>query len=59
MLSIQSRIPKAKRHGILQPVLPLVPIKLPSSIEEKGKYITFDPKAKVGQWHSLLNGEVS
>jgi hypothetical protein len=49
MLSIQSRIPKAKRAGSLHPVLPLVPIKLPTIEEEKGKYISFELKTRVGQ----------
>lgn len=49
MLSIQSRIPKAKRAGSLQPVLPLIPIKLPTIDEEKGKFISFELKTRVGQ----------
>ena len=49
MLSIKSRIPRAKRPGSLQPVLPLVPIKLPSIAEEKGKFISFELKTRVGQ----------
>jgi len=49
MLSIKSRIPRAKKPGSLQPVLPLVPIKLPSIAEEKGKFISFELKTRVGQ----------
>lgn len=52
MLSIQSRIPKTKRAGSLQPVLPLVPIKLPTIEEEKGKFISFELKTRVGQAES-------
>jgi hypothetical protein len=49
MLSIQSRIPRTKKAGSLQPVLPLVPIKLPSAEEDKGKFISFELKTRVGQ----------
>ena len=49
MLSIKSRIPRAKKPGSLQPVLPLIPIKLPSIDEEKGKFISFELKTRVGQ----------
>ena len=50
MLSIQSRIPKSsKRAGSLIPVLPLLPIKLPTPVEEKGKWLTFELKTRVGQ----------
>ena len=49
MLSIKSRIPRAKKPGSLQPVLPLVPIKLPTIDEEKGKFISFELKTRVGQ----------
>ena len=31
------------------PVLPLVPIKLPTVEEEKGRYLGFDLKTRVGQ----------
>ena len=49
MLSIKSRIPKtSKKPGSLQPVLPLVPVKLPSSEDEKSKYVTFELKTRVG-----------
>ena len=37
------------KPGSLQPVLPLVPIKLPSVEEEKGKFISFELKTRVGQ----------
>jgi hypothetical protein len=49
MLSIKSRIPRAKKPGSLQPVLPLVPIKLPTIDEEKGRFISFELKTCVGQ----------
>ena len=50
MLSIQSRIPRTtKRAGSLIPVLPLLPIKLPTPVEEKGKWLTFELKTRVGQ----------
>ena len=49
MLSIASRIPKTKRPGALQPVLPLVPEKLPSTDEEKALFISFELKTRVGQ----------
>ena len=48
MLSIKSRIPKAKRAGSLQPVIPLVPIKLPTASEDKGKFVAFELKTRVG-----------
>jgi hypothetical protein len=47
MLSIHSRIPKAKKGGSLQPVLPLIPEKLPTAEEEKGKYLSFELKTRV------------
>ena len=48
MLSIKSRIPKAKRAGSLQPVILLVPIKLPSATEDKGKFVAFELQTRVG-----------
>ena len=50
MLSISTKIPKkAKKPGSLQPVLPLVPEKLPSVVDEdKGNFITFELKLRVG-----------
>ena len=49
MLSISTKIPKkAKKPGSLQPVLPLVPEKLPSVDEDKGNFITFELKLRVG-----------
>lgn len=44
MLSIKSRIPRAKKPGSVQPVIPLISIKLPSIEEEKGKFISFELK---------------
>jgi len=49
MLSIKSRIPKSKTSGSLIPVLPLVPEKLPTIEEDKGKYLIFELKTRVGQ----------
>jgi len=49
MLSIKSRIPRAKKPGSLQPVLPLVPVKLTTSDEEKGKFVSFELITHVGQ----------
>ena len=48
MLSVSSRIPK-KKGGTLQPVLPLIPEKLPTAEEEKNKFISFELKMQVGQ----------
>jgi hypothetical protein len=48
MLSIRSRIPKAKKAGSLQPVIPLIPLKtLPSEVD-KGNYISFMLNTTVG-----------
>jgi hypothetical protein len=49
MLGIQSRIHRVKKAGYLLPVLPLISLKLPSVEEEKGKYIAFELKSRVGQ----------
>ena len=49
MLSIKTRIPRKIKPGSLQPVLPLVPSKLPSANEDKGKFISFELKTRVGQ----------
>ena len=49
MLGIQSRIPRVKKAGYLLPVLPLIPLKLPSVEEDKEKYIAFELKTRVGQ----------
>ena len=49
MLGIQSRIPKVKKAGYLISVLPLIPLKSPSVEEDKGKYIAFELKTRVGQ----------
>ena len=48
MLSISSRIPK-KRVGSLQPVLPLIPEKLPTKEDDKSVFLTFELKTKEGQ----------
>ena len=50
MLSVANKIPKkANRVGTLQPVLPLIPEKLPTAEEDKSKFVTFDLKTQVGQ----------
>ena len=49
MLGMQSKIPRVKKAGYLLPVLPLLPIKSPSLEEEKGRYIAFDLRTRVGQ----------
>jgi len=49
MLSIKSRIPRTKTASTLTPVLPLVPVKLPTVEEDKGKYLVFELKTRVGQ----------
>jgi hypothetical protein len=50
MLRFNSRIPKfQKKAGSLQPVLPLVPLKLPSAEDEKGMFLSFELMARVGQ----------
>ena len=48
MLSIASRIPK-KKSGSLQPVLPLIPEKLPTKEDDKASFLTFELKSKEGQ----------
>ena len=48
MLGIQSRISRVKKADYLLPVLPLIPLKLPSVEEDKGKYIAFELKTRVG-----------
>jgi hypothetical protein len=49
MLSFNSRIPKFQKKASLQPVLPLVPLKLPSAEDEKGMLLSFELMARVGQ----------
>jgi hypothetical protein len=49
MMSMQGKIPRVKKAGHLIPVLPLIPAKLNSFEEEKGRYITFELKTRVGQ----------
>ena len=48
MLSISSKIPKKKKGRSLQPVLPLIPEKLPSKEDDKSSF-TFDLNVKEGQ----------
>ena len=49
MLSMKSNIPRVKKAGYLLPVLPLLPIKSLGLEEEKGRYIAFDLRTRVGQ----------
>ena len=49
MLSIAARIPKQRKAGALQPILPLIPEKLPSTEEEKGMFLSFELQTRVGQ----------
>ena len=49
MLSIAAKIPKKKKGGSLQPVLPLMPEKLPTKEEDKSNFISFELKTRVGQ----------
>ena len=48
MLSFASRIPK-KKSGSLQPVLPLIPEKLPTKEDDKASFLTFELKSKEDQ----------
>ena len=50
MLSVSRRIPKKiKQGGSLQPVLPLIPEKLPTVEEDKGRFLSFELKMQVDQ----------
>jgi hypothetical protein len=50
MLSIAAKIPKFKKTaGVLQPVLPLVPMSLPTTDEDKSQFVTVELKSRVGQ----------
>jgi len=49
MLSMHSKIPRVKKSGHLLPVLPLIPQKTTKMEEEKGRFIAFDLKTRVGQ----------
>jgi hypothetical protein len=49
MMSIQSKIPRVKKAGHLLPVLPLIPNKNSNMDKEKGRYIAFELKTRVGQ----------
>ena len=46
---MKSNIPRVKKAGYLLPVLPLLPIKSLGVEEEKGRYIAFDLRTRVGQ----------
>ena len=48
MLSIAGRIPK-KKSGSLQPILPLIPEKLPTKDDDKGAFLTFELKMQFDQ----------
>ena len=56
MLGMQSKIPRVKKAGYLLPVLPLLPIKSPGLDEEKGRYIAFDLRTRVGRYLHNLSG---
>ena len=50
MLSVASKIPKkVKKGGSLQPILPLLPEKLPTKEDGKGAFLTFDLKMQFDQ----------
>ena len=50
MLGINSRVPKFKKgSGSLQPVLPLVPIKIESVDKGKGTFLVFKLNTQTGQ----------
>jgi hypothetical protein len=48
MLSIHTKIPRVNKSGHLPLVLPLIPQKTTKMEEEKGKFILFDLKTRVG-----------
>ena len=48
MLSLKSSISK-KRGSSLQPILPLIPTTLPFAEDDKGSYLSFELKTRVGQ----------
>jgi len=49
MHSTVSKVPRGKKAGFLSPVIPLIPSKLPGVEEERGKFIAFELKTRVGQ----------
>jgi hypothetical protein len=50
MLRSKSVVPKVKSAGgALAPVLPLVPIELPSVDKDKSMFLVFELKTRVGQ----------
>jgi hypothetical protein len=49
MMSIQEKIPRVKKAGHLLPVLLLIPYKISSVEEEKGRHVAFELKTRVGQ----------
>jgi hypothetical protein len=44
-----TKIPRVKKSGHLLPILPLIPQKITKMEEEKGTFIAFDLKTRVGQ----------
>ena len=46
---MNNKIPRVKKSGHLFPVLPLIPQKTTKMEEEKGRFIAFDLKTRVGQ----------
>ena len=49
MMSMQSKIPRTKTPGSFSPVLPLLLVKTVTAEEEKGMYLSFEVKTRVGQ----------
>jgi hypothetical protein len=49
MLNMHTKIPRVKKSGHLLPVLPLIPQKTTKIEEEKGNFLAFDLKVRVGQ----------
>ena len=53
MISIANKIPKkVKKGGSLQPILPLLPDKLPTAEDDKSKFITFELKMQFDEWRN-------
>jgi hypothetical protein len=49
MIRMHTKIPRDKKSVDFLPVLPLIPQKRTKMEEEKGKFIAFDLKTRVGQ----------
>jgi hypothetical protein len=48
MLSMHTKKPRVKKSAHLLPILPLIPQKTTKMDEDKGKFIAFDLKTRVG-----------